>query len=167
MKLCCFVVTVSFGTDAVLRVTAGTSPEQAQDPTGWLTLNPKEDDPAAIVAEILVKLIDALEKGGDGIDVTTEGRIILKALPSIPVTATEKRGDGKDLPTARSLVRGQLLINLNTATEKELRSLPGVGPVIAGKIVAGRPYRSVEDLRKVDGIGDEKMADITPLVTVM
>ncbi len=163
MKLCCFVITVFFGTNGLLRVTAGTSPEQAQDSTKWLTLNPKEDDPAAIVGEILAKLTDALEKGGDGIDLTIDGRIILKTPLSISSAATEKRGDVTALSRA---VAKESLINLNTATEEDLRSLRGVGPVIARKIVAGRPYRSADDLRKVDGIGEDKMADIRPLVTV-
>ena len=166
MKLCCVVVTVFFGTDAILRVTAGTSPEQAQDPTRWLTLNPIEDDPAAIVVGILAKLTDALEKGGDGIDVTANGRIIVKTPRSIPSTAMEKRGNEKDVPAARSMATREPLINLNTATLLELRSLPGVGPVIARKIVAGRPYRAAEDLMNVDGIGNDKMAGIKPLVRV-
>ena len=38
-------------------------------------------------------------------------------------------------------------IDINAATLKDLRSLPGVGPVTARKIVAGRPYTSVEDLK--------------------
>lgn len=38
-------------------------------------------------------------------------------------------------------------IDINSATLKDLRSLPGVGPVTARKIVAGRPYTSVEDLK--------------------
>ncbi len=38
-------------------------------------------------------------------------------------------------------------IDLNSASVKELRSLPGIGTVNARKIVAGRPYESVDDLR--------------------
>ncbi|MCL5433348.1 MAG: ComEA family DNA-binding protein [Patescibacteria group bacterium] len=37
-------------------------------------------------------------------------------------------------------------ININTASEGELDTLPGVGPVTAGKIISGRPYNSIEDL---------------------
>jgi hypothetical protein len=166
MKLCCFVVTAFLGQDATLRVTAGTSAHQAQDPNQWFTLNPREDDPAAIVGEILAKLKDALEKGGPGIDVNTDGRIILKTPLNIPRAATEKIGRDIDLRTPRRIVVKDSLINPNTATEEELRSLPGVGPVIAGKIVAGRPYRSVDDLVKVDGIGADRMSEIKPRVTL-
>ena len=38
-------------------------------------------------------------------------------------------------------------ININSATSDELDNLPGVGPVTAQKIIAGRPYNSVEDLQ--------------------
>ena len=53
-------------------------------------------------------------------------------------------------------------IDVNTATEKELKMVPGVGPVIASRIIAARPFRSADDLRKVSGIGDKKYAKIRP-----
>jgi len=39
-------------------------------------------------------------------------------------------------------------VDLNTATEKDLEELPGIGTVMAQKIVAGRPYKSVADLKR-------------------
>jgi DNA uptake protein ComE-like DNA-binding protein/endonuclease YncB( thermonuclease family) len=53
-------------------------------------------------------------------------------------------------------------IDINAATEKELRMIPGVGPVIASRIIAARPFRSADDLKKVNGIGDKKYATIRP-----
>ncbi len=61
-------------------------------------------------------------------------------------------------------------IDINTADEAELDELPGVGPSIAAAIVAHRqengPFRSVDDLLDVRGIGEAKLAEIRPLVTV-
>lgn len=55
-------------------------------------------------------------------------------------------------------------INVNTATQEELESLPGIGPALARRIVEGRPYRSVDDLRRIKGIGEKKWEEIRPLV---
>ena len=57
-------------------------------------------------------------------------------------------------------------LDLNTASDKELQSIPGIGPVTANKITAGRPYRSVEDLLKIHGIGKKTLEKIAPYVTV-
>ena len=62
----------------------------------------------------------------------------------------------------RSVVR----INLNTANREELEALPGIGPMLAGRIVEGRPYRSVEDLLRVKGIGEKTLEGIRELVIV-
>ena len=53
-------------------------------------------------------------------------------------------------------------IDINTATEKELRMIPGVGPVMAARIIAARPFRSADDLKKVTGIGDKKYGKMRP-----
>lgn len=96
---------------------------------------------------------------------------------------------GTDLSTvnlARKVVDGELItvgtppaatgaadggkLNLNTATAAQLDKLPGVGPVLAERIVAYREskggFRSVADLRQVDGIGDAKYAELKDLVVV-
>jgi DNA uptake protein ComE-like DNA-binding protein len=52
--------------------------------------------------------------------------------------------------------------DINTATEKELRLIPGIGPIMAARIIAARPFRSADDLKKVNGIGDKKYAEIRP-----
>ena len=56
--------------------------------------------------------------------------------------------------------RGQ--IDINSATEKELKMIPGIGPVIAARIIAARPFRSADDLKKVNGIGEKKYAKVRP-----
>ena len=52
--------------------------------------------------------------------------------------------------------------DINTATEKELRLIPGIGPVMARRIIDARPFRSADDLKKVSGIGDKKYDAIRP-----
>ncbi len=62
------------------------------------------------------------------------------------------------------------LVAVNRATAAELETLPGVGPVLASRIVAYRdengPFSTVEDLLSVPGIGEAKLAALRDLITV-
>jgi DNA uptake protein ComE-like DNA-binding protein len=53
-------------------------------------------------------------------------------------------------------------LDVNRATRKQLEDLPGVGPVLAARIIAARPLNSADDLLHVDGIGRKKYAVIRP-----
>jgi competence protein ComEA len=61
------------------------------------------------------------------------------------------------------------LIDLNSATQAELESLPGIGPVTAGKIIASRteaPFRTVDELRERGLVGEKTFDTVRPLVIV-
>jgi len=58
------------------------------------------------------------------------------------------------------------LINVNTASEAQLDTLPGVGPVTAGKIIASRPYSSPEELLSKKAVGSATYNKIKDLITV-
>ncbi len=61
-------------------------------------------------------------------------------------------------------------VNINTATEKELATLPGIGKGIATRIVEYRKahggFKSIDELKKVKGIGSKKFEAIKDKVTV-
>ncbi len=57
-------------------------------------------------------------------------------------------------------------INVNTASLQEIDALPGIGPVKAKAIIDARPFKSVDDLLRVKGIGKETLAKIRDRVTV-
>lgn len=57
------------------------------------------------------------------------------------------------------------LVDINNASQKDLESLKGVGPATAKKIIAGRPYKSVDELSKA-GLSAKALEAIKPFVTV-
>jgi competence protein ComEA len=61
------------------------------------------------------------------------------------------------------------LIDLNSATQAELESLPGIGPVTAGKIVEARgqaPFRTIDELRERGLVGQKTFDSIRALISV-
>lgn len=65
---------------------------------------------------------------------------------------------------------GDKLVNINTATAEELATAKGIGDAKAEAIVAYReqngPFKSVDDLTQVKGIGPQLLARLRPQVTV-
>ncbi len=61
-------------------------------------------------------------------------------------------------------------LDVNAVTEEELDLLPGIGEVLAGRIVQYReehgPFQSPEDLLNVDGIGESTLADIRDRIII-
>jgi DNA uptake protein ComE-like DNA-binding protein len=58
-------------------------------------------------------------------------------------------------PTAAALLP-QTKLNANTASLAELENVPGIGPVVAQRIIDARPFKSADDLQRVKGIGSGK-----------
>ena len=88
----------------------------------------------------------------------TDGAQVIVPGPGTAPGGAESHGDPA----------GEGRIHLNRATASELDDLPGIGPVIAERIVAHRtehgPFRAVEDLLDVPGIGEAKLASLRDLV---
>ena len=71
--------------------------------------------------------------------------------------APEKAAKGKEAtPAAQAAAKKpDKPVDINSATEKELITRPGVGAKTAKEIVAARPFKTVDDLKNVKGIGDK------------
>lgn len=66
-----------------------------------------------------------------------------KASPAAPAAATEKAPAAK-APKAE-------LIDINSAAKEQLTTLPGITPELADKVMAGRPYKKKDQLKKIVG----------------
>jgi hypothetical protein len=78
------------------------------------------------------------------------------------VAPAEPRG-GRRSP--RPAPRSMAPIDVNRASEMELAGLPGVGPALASRIVAARPFTSIGELRRVRGLRRGTLERLRPLVT--
>ncbi len=69
---------------------------------------------------------------------------------------------GKPVPAGK--------VNVNTASTEQLTTLPGVGPKLAARIVEYRhksgPFRSLQELLNVRGVGEKNFAKLEPLLTL-
>ncbi|MGB9856670.1 MAG: helix-hairpin-helix domain-containing protein [Dictyoglomaceae bacterium] len=86
-----------------------------------------------------------------------------KILPSNPSFKSEK-----EVVQKNNISSNSNKVNINYASEKELENLPGIGPSLARRIIEYReqngPFKSLEDLEKVKGIGPRKIEQIKDLI---
>jgi competence protein ComEA len=123
------------------------------------------------------RVIDAIRMAGGGKSgadlaainlaaLLTDGQqiVVLKKGSMGPGTSGGGSGAGPGSGGAEALV------NLNTATLDQLESLPGIGPSLGQRILDYRqehgPFRSVEDLLNVSGIGEKRLEDLRSKVSV-
>lgn len=88
-----------------------------------------------------------------------------RQLRSAEQRAREKHA-GAWNPRLRRIDPERGLIDINRATLGELDQLPGIGPALARRIVAARPFASVEELERVPGIGTGRIEALRERVTV-
>ena len=93
-------------------------------------------------------------------------RLVLAALLGLIAVGCDEPAP-KELPPAQ--IQGPL--DLNTATTKQLEALPGIGEHLARSIIASRNargghFKSVDELLKIDGMGEKTLEKIRPFVYV-
>ncbi|MBM7519712.1 helix-hairpin-helix domain-containing protein [Nocardioides nitrophenolicus] len=129
--------------------------------------------PGIVVLDAGARVTDALTAAGGarrGVDLTplNLARVLVDG-EQIVVGGPARSGATPPATTGPDAAAGPL-VNLNTAGQAELESLPQVGPVTAQSIIAWRDahggFTSIDELLEVDGIGPKTLAQITPHATV-
>jgi competence protein ComEA len=161
----------------LVSVSRGPSPSPSGSPSGGggsvtVDVAGKVRRPGIAVLDAGSRVVDALEAAGgarDGVDLTglnlarvlVDGEQILVGLAAPTGVAATVTGGTSPVST---------LVNLNTADQVALESLPDVGPVTAQSILAWRSehgaFTSVDQLLDVDGIGEVTLAKLAPYVTL-
>lgn len=170
---------------------SGAAPDVAADPTVASSTTAATAGPAVLVVHVAgavlrpgvvelpagSRVIDAVEAVGGGLPEADLDRLNLAApLADGQRVLVAKVGDpptpADPVPPAAGAAPAaeRVPVDLNTATQEELESLPGIGPTLARAILDEREkrggFRSVNELRDVRGIGEQRFADLRGLVTV-
>ena len=118
------------------------------------------------------RVLDAVEAAG-GFCADSDGHRInlasfLQDGQQVMIPFLPKDEEGIAVSVTENVIDGK--VRLNTATKEELESLPGVGPVLAERIIKYRqthgPFQAKSDLLEVVGIGEKKFADIEDLIVL-
>lgn len=143
----------------VVDISGGVATPGVYELPGSSRLQQAIDEAGGLTADADVSSLNLAGRLGDGEKVVIPtGNVAIRA-PSTGATPESDRSASADE-----------LINLNSADAVELDSLPGVGPVIAERIVAYRaangPFASVDQLAEIEGISDAMVEEFRPLVTI-
>lgn len=111
------------------------------------------------------RVVDALDAAGGATGEADLARVNLaRVLVDGEQVVVPRPGEAVPVPGVAPAADG--LVDLNTASLAQLDELPGVGPVLAQRIVDRRPYTAVDELDEVSGIGPTLLERIRPLVRV-
>jgi competence protein ComEA len=139
-------------------------------------LAPRAEAPSAVQPDLTVHVHGevarpgtyALPWGARVADlVAAAGGLTADADPGL-VTAAAVLTDGRTVVVpGRRAPEGEIgRIDVNTASERLLTTLPGIGPVTARRLIDLRPYHALEDLLRVPGIGPARLEALRPRVTL-
>ena len=89
-------------------------------------------------------------------------------VPSVTATSSPPQStmSPSTMPSVTLSVEAGSKININTASQSEIETLPDIGPSRAQGIIENRPYDSIEDIQKVPGIGEVTFQKLKDLITV-
>ena len=89
---------------------------------------------------------------------------------SVSVIGTARAAQAPASAQATVAKPAAAMVNLNTATQSELEALPGIGPKVAARIVEYRkakgPFKKIEEVMNVQGVGEKSFLKLRPQLTV-
>lgn len=161
----------------------------------YIYITGEVNNPGIVVLPIGSRIVDAIDCAGgitqkadimkvnlvymlqDGMKVNIPSSIELKNNPNFEYitmsSGDEKNDSNKNATTVDTKSESAFKVsnvNINTATQTELETLPGIGPSLALKIINYRKengkFKSIEELKSVNGIGENKYEEIKKYIYV-
>lgn len=100
------------------------------------------------------------------VEAAADPKTAKQATPADPVGATAGAKSAKTATQANKQAMAAGPVDINSADQKTLETLPGIGAATAKRIIAARPFQNVEDLQKVRGVGKAKYESLKDKVTI-
>ena len=151
---------------------------------GMITTAEGKDLGSLLVEKGLARAFGTKRKTPDGL----EGNQMMKQLQDLELQAmrqragiwsetdlgkldemrAQQRGEEEEMKELRRQLQGEVSgpADINKATVREIQSVAGLGPVLASRLIEGRPYKSVDELLRVPGINQKLLERLRPQLTV-
>jgi competence protein ComEA len=156
-----------------------------EPPAGEFSINEQPSDSVAIeqylyvhiVGEVLTPGIYQLPLGARLVDAVFAAGGLTEFADNSSVNLARELSDGEQVFVSSVNEQSETLgtssgglISINRASDKELEELPGIGPALSARIIAWREanggFKSIEDLLKVSGIGENLLSGLKDSVTL-
>ena len=156
-----------------------------EPPAGEFLINEQPSDSVAIeqylyvhiVGEVLTPGMYQLPLGARLVDAVFAAGGLTEFADNSSVNLARELSDGEQVVVSSVNEQSETLgtssgglISINRASDKELEELPGIGPALSARIIAWREanggFKSVEDLLKVSGIGENLLSGLKDSVTL-
>ena len=156
-----------------------------EPPAGEFSINEQPSDSAAIeqylyvhiVGEVVTPGMYQLPLGARLVDAVFAAGGLTEFADTSSVNLARELSDGEQVVVSSVNEQSETLgtssgglISINRASDKELEELPGIGPALSARIIAWREanggFKSIEDLLKVSGIGENLLSGLKDSVTL-
>ena len=156
-----------------------------EPPAGEFSINEQPSDSVAIeqylyvhiVGEVLTPGMYQLPLGARLVDAVFAAGGLTELADNSSVNLARELSDGEQVVVSSVNQQSETLgtssgglISINRASDKELEELPGIGPALSARIISWREanggFKSIEDLLKVSGIGENLLSGIKDSVTL-
>lgn len=143
-----------------------------KEETVWVDIKGAIGRPGVYEVRVGERAVDVIELAGGLLDIADKNQVNLamKVVDEMVLYIPSIGESDEDMPTMVTLTKQDSTLNLNTASETELQTLPGIGPSKASAIIEYREtigsFKTIEDLMEISGIGNKTFEKLKEHISV-